>query len=133
MEINWTYIILLGVGFVVGMATAFLAGLRGKIEYLAVSRSGGFRLHTNSIGVVMNLMGKCNDIDMAAKKSIRKGTPRFTLLNSCDYNRSTDVMLVNEIAKSTLISSICENHHTRELDSEGADSFIANTVLAGES
>lgn len=128
MDLNWTNIALLGSGFAAGVATSVLTGLRGKIEYLAVSRSGGLQIHTNNISVVMDIMGKCMDVDTAAKKAIRKDTFRLNLLSPKDYDQSTDVMLVNEIAKSILTSSAHENHHTRELDMDGAESFVDNKV-----
>ena len=128
MDFNWTNTVLVGSGFVAGVATSVLTGLRGKIESLTVSRSGGLRIHTNSISVAMGIMGKCVDVDAVAKKTIRKGTARLHLLLPEDQDRSTDVMLVNEIAKSVLTSSAYENHHTRELDMDGAESFIDNKV-----
>jgi hypothetical protein len=115
-------------GMLIGvLILALVLVLRHKITDVQVSREG-FHLYTNSGGVVFEVMSNCESYDSAARKAIRKATSRLTLLPPEKYGLSAEVMLINEKANQPLIDAAYENHHTRELDAEGSEGYLADKV-----
>ena len=108
------------VSFGYGLAT----GLRHKVTDIFLSRTG-LRIHTNSDDVAFEVGGKNERIDSSTRKSIRKGTDRLSLLHSAPCETNVEVLLINLMARQALQNAAHENHHTRDLDSNGTEGYIA--------
>jgi len=124
MEWHLEKLIVPAVWYGAGFGTALMLGLRHKVTDIFLSRAG-LRIHTNSDDVAFEVGGKIERIDSSARKSIRKGTDRLTLLATNKYGISVEVMFVNLMARHVLLNASHENHHTRDLDSNGAEGYIA--------
>jgi len=107
-----------------GFGTALVLGLRHKVTDIFLSRAG-LRIHTNSDDVAFEVGGKNERIDSSTRKSIRKGTDRLSLLNSDQHGTNVEVLLINLMARQSLQNAAHENHHTRDLDSNGTEGYIA--------
>jgi hypothetical protein len=115
-----------------GIGTALLCGLTGKITDIVLTRTG-LRIHTNSGMVVYELTSKIEQIDSTAQKDMRRATEGLTILPPEEFGTSIEVMLINMKANQPLLYASYENHHTRELRTNGADHYIeekVNDVLA---
>jgi hypothetical protein len=123
MNFNWDTLIVLIVGFVAGMITTLLTGLKGKVTDFVLSRTG-LRIHTNSGMVVYELTSKNEQIDSSTQKAMRRATEELTILPPEKYGTSTEVMLINLKANQPLLYASYENHHTRELRANGANHYI---------
>jgi hypothetical protein len=117
-----------GIGFVAGLGTSWLLGLRGKISDIILSRSGGLRIHTNSPMIVFELMGKIEQIDSETKKEMRKATEALTIMPLKKFGMKTEVMLFNFMANRPLLNASHENHITREIKDSGADKYITEKI-----
>jgi hypothetical protein len=127
MDFSWKQLIVPGICYGAGLGTAWLFGLNGKISDIVVSRSG-FRLHTNSGMVVYEVMGKIEQIDSDTKKAMRQSTEMLTILPPEKYGTSTDVMMINMQANMPLFYAAYENHHTRDIQTRGADRYCIEKV-----
>jgi hypothetical protein len=127
MEWNFANLIIPATCYGAGFVTALVLGLRHKVTDIFLSRSG-LRVHTNSGDVVFEVMGRNERIDSSTRKSIRKGTTGLMLLDPNKYGTSMEVMLINHKAMLPLLYAAYENHHTRELASDGAEGYIADKV-----
>ena len=127
MEWTWNTFIFGGACGVGGFALACLCGLRGKVSDIVLSRAG-FRVHTNSWAVMFEVMSTIGQIDAFYQKVMRKATAGLMILDTEKYGMSADVMLINREANMPLTQAITENHHTRELDSDGVESYIADKM-----
>jgi len=107
-----------------GFGTALVLGLRHKVTDIFLSRAG-LRIHTNSDDVAFEVGGKNERIDSTTRKSIRKGTDRLSLLDHNQYGTNVEIMFINLVARQPLQNAAHENHHTRDLDSNGVEGYIA--------
>jgi hypothetical protein len=101
--------------------------LRERISGVSVSRSG-LQMHTNDIPVWSEIMEKIERIDAGTCRSVRKGTTRLRILDPGKYKIPAEGMLVVYEANLPLIYAAYENHHTRKLDKNGIDNYIADMV-----
>jgi hypothetical protein len=127
MNFNGDTLIVLIVGFVAGMITTLLTGLKGKVTDFVLTRTG-LRIHTNSGMVVYELTSKNEQIDSSTQKAMRRATEDMTILPPEKYGTSTEVMLINMKANQPLLYASYENHHTRELRANGSDHYIEDKV-----
>jgi len=111
--------------FGAGFGSALMLGLRHKVTDIFLSRTG-LRIHTNSDDVAFEVGGKNERIDSATRKSIRKGTDRLSLLPPNQHGTSVEIMLINIVARQSLQNAAHENHHTRDLDTNGTEGYIAD-------
>jgi hypothetical protein len=112
-------------GAVCGSAATLFSGLRHRITYMRASRDG-LVVDTNSGEVGFEIMGELEQIDSTVSISVRKGTTRLMLLDPAKYGTTPEVMLVNHKAMLCLVYAAYENHHTRELNEKGAESYLAD-------
>jgi hypothetical protein len=108
----------------VGIATLIIV-LRDRISGIFLSRTG-LQIHTTDVMGWCKTITKIDNIDTTTRKSIRKATMRFMILDPAKYGTTAEVMLVNREANLSLIYAAYENHHTRELSAEGADVYMAS-------
>jgi hypothetical protein len=113
------------VGSLSVVAIVLIIVLRDKISAVSLSRKG-LQIQTNDVVTLVKSFRKADQIDISTRKSIRKATMGLMILDPEKYGMTAEVMLVNREANLSLIYSAYENHHTRELSSEGADVYIAN-------
>jgi hypothetical protein len=117
------FVISAGIGF--GIALAYW--LRDRISGVSVSRTG-MQIHTNDVPVWSKIVDKIDRIDASMSKSIRKITTRLMILDPDKHGTSADVMLVVWKANLPLIYATYENHHTREMFSDGGNAYLADKV-----
>jgi len=113
------------VGSISMVAMTLIIVLRDKISGVFVSRTG-VEIRTNDISAWSKVVDKIERIDSGTSKSIRKATTGLEILNPEEHEMSADAMLVILKANQPLIGAAHENHHTRELLSDGGDAYIAD-------
>jgi len=109
---------------VLGVSVVLCYFLRDKITAVLISRFG-LEIHTNDVSLWCEVQDEINQIDSGTRKSIRKTTSGLHFLAPKPYEKSTGEMLVNRDATLSLICAAYENHHTRELASDGGDVYIS--------
>ena len=114
-------VMMLTFGF--GFAIAYF--LRDKITGVSLSRFG-FDIHTNDVPVWSRIVDVIDFVDSNTRKAIRKATLLLVIIDPDKYNLSTDVILVNLQANQPLIYAAYENHHTREIASDGGDVYLTD-------
>ena len=107
-----------------GFGTALLLGLKGRTSWLSITR-GGVEVHTNDVEEWSKVVGALERIDTDTRKSARKATTDIMLIDPAKYGFSTEIMLVNYKAQLPLIFAAYENHHTREIASDGGTVYLA--------
>jgi len=113
------------IGSLAMVAITFILVLRDKISGVHVSRSG-VEIQTNDISDWSNAVDKIERIDSNTGKSIRRATTGLMILDSENREMSTEVMLVVLKANQPLICAAYENHHTRELITDGGEGYLAD-------
>ena len=111
---------------IVGLGIGLGYGLRDRVSGVSLSRSGGLQIRTNDVVMWSKLKNAVDQIDSSTRKSIRKATTGMMILAPDEYEMSAEVMLVNSAANSPLVYAAYENHHTRELATDGIDAYITD-------
>jgi len=124
MDFHWTQLLVLAICYGAGFSTALLLGLKGKVSGLSITR-GGVEIRTNDVHVWGKITDKLERIDTNTRKSIRKATTGLSIIAPERYGFSTEIMLVNYKAQLPLIFAAYENHHTREIASDGGTVYLA--------
>ena len=108
----------------VGIAT-FIIVLRDKIAAVHVSHSG-LQMHTNDVPVWSGIVDEIKQFDSIAHKTIRRATERLMVIDPEKHGMSTDAKFVILLTNQPLIHAAYENHHTREIASDGGDIYLAD-------
>jgi hypothetical protein len=108
----------------VGIATLIIV-LKDKIAAVHVSRSG-LQMHTNDVPVWSGIVDEIKQFDAIAHTSIRRATERLMLIDPEKHGMSIDAMFIILLANQPLLAAAFENHHTREIASDGGDIYLAN-------
>jgi hypothetical protein len=112
-------------GFSISFGTVLACGLRNKISWLSLTRSG-VEVRTNETQVWSEVVDQTDQIDSDSSRSTRKLTTGQMILDPNNRGLSAEVMLVNREANLPLIYAAYENHITRKLDAEnGIEQYIA--------
>jgi len=107
----------------VGIATLIIV-LRDKISGVYVSRSS-LEIRTNDSLMGKQIARKIEQIDFNTRKTVRRGTMTLAIIDPALFEKSTEAILVNRDANFPLFCATYENHHTRELLSDGGDVYLA--------
>ena len=107
----------------VGIVTLILV-LRDKISGVLVSRSG-LEIRTNDLLMGKQIAQKIERIDSVTRKTVRRGTMVLAIIDPALFGKSAEAMLVIRDANFPLFCATYENHHTRELLSDGGDVYLA--------
>ena len=107
----------------VGIATLIIV-LRDKISGVYVSRSS-LEIRTNDSLMGKQIARKIEQIDFNTRKTVRRGTMTLAIIDPVLFEKSTEAILVNRDANFPLFCATYENHHTRELLSDGGDVYLA--------
>jgi len=122
-------LIVIGALFLGALAViAFMYFAHHRISLVSVTRSN-LEIRTNDLTIGHERRDKIERIDSSTRKSIRRATIGLMILDPNKYDMSAEVMLVIREANQPLIYAAYENHHTRELDSEGVGVYIADKAL----
>jgi hypothetical protein len=108
----------------VGIVTLIIV-LRDKISGVHVSKTG-VQIHTNDVPVWSKIVDEIKRIDSSTFKSLRKATTRLMIFDPEKYGMSAEAMLVIRDANQSLIYAGYENHHTREIASDGGTTYLAD-------
>ena len=118
---DWFYIMIIAVAIALAL-WGIIHLLQHRLSHVSVSRFG-VELRMNDWAMWSEIRDKVERIDTATKKSIRKATVGMMILDPSRYEMSAEVMLVIDRANQPLIYASYENHHSRELDYDGADIY----------
>jgi hypothetical protein len=108
----------------VGIATLIFV-LRDKISGVYLSRSS-LEIRTNDVPEWSKIVDRIERIDSNTCKTVRKATVGLMVIDPEIYGMSPEAMLVIREANLPLIYATYENHHTRELVSDGGDVYLAD-------
>jgi len=120
--LKWEALIIVALSAVVIM---LIIALRDKISGVHVSRSG-FEIRTTDMLMGKQIARKIEQIDFDTRKTVRRGTTALAIINPAMFGQSAEAMLVIRDANFPLFCATYENHHTRELFSDGGDVYLAD-------
>jgi hypothetical protein len=85
----------------------------------------GFIFHSADVEVQHRIKSSVEEIDVDAKKKMRRGVSGLEIIAPENYEMSDAVMLLNHRSILPLICSTYENHLTRELKPDGGTAYLA--------
>ena len=120
-SLKWGAVIIASLSAVVIM---LIIVLRDKISGVHVSRSG-LEIRTTDLLMGKQIARKIEQIDFNTRKTVRRGTTVLAIIDPALFGKSAEAILVIRDANFPLFCATYENHHTRELLSDGGDVYLA--------